>query len=102
MRSRKAELSEVEKQFESWEVEATRTFDPGGVVECGGGAAGSVYAERGLPSSPLEFGAIQEGPKDSWSGCERQTSQGRTTKESLLVHPFRQIGLRGRDPSYHR
>ena len=48
------------------EVEATRTFDPGGVVECGGGAAGSVYAERDLPSSPLEFGAIQEGPKDSW------------------------------------
>ncbi len=49
-------------------------------MECGGGAAGSVYAERDLPSSPLEFGAIQEGPKDSWSGCERQTSQGRTTK----------------------
>ncbi len=76
MRSKEGRTRRRCETVRSMAGEATRTADPGGVVESGAGVARSVCAEHDLQSSPSQCGAIQTGPRE-WRGCcGREAFQG--------------------------
>ena len=76
MRSKKAELEDVVKQFEAWRAKPHGRLIPEELWKAALGLLESVCAEHDLQSSPSQCGAIQTGPRE-WRGrCGREAFQG--------------------------